>query len=272
MWAPPPGAPEFPSCLLPPQERRLARQSAARTAEGGPHAELAKLPTYYIMDAGQDMAQTVAAEMPSLEQVAACAWLPDKDLRLYVDAYARTGFQGALNWYRCRTEGRNADLLLFAGRTIDRCSERLHRRLAGLGHSPGTWNAGTHAGRHMHRHADVRIDRGSRTLGAAGKTRWGQRRVAPLPVGAAVISNVLSSLAQVENKVTFEPIKDKIIARNRDLEGRRSSTLPLCLLRHSGCARHCGIIGNCASKGVALTGTVIDIELLLPTLLHLTPI
>ena len=82
-------------------------------------AELAKLPTYYIMDAGQDMAQTVAAEMPSVEEVAACAWLPDKDLRVYVGEYARTGFQGALNWYRCRTEGRNADLRLFAGRTID---------------------------------------------------------------------------------------------------------------------------------------------------------
>jgi pimeloyl-ACP methyl ester carboxylesterase len=82
-------------------------------------AALAPLPTYYIMDAGQTMAQTVAVEMPSDAQIEACAWLPDTELRVYSEAFARTGFQGALNWYRCRTEGRNADLRLFAGRTID---------------------------------------------------------------------------------------------------------------------------------------------------------
>ncbi len=35
-------------------------------------AELAKMPTYYVMDLGKDMAQTSAAEMPSVSQIAAC--------------------------------------------------------------------------------------------------------------------------------------------------------------------------------------------------------
>ncbi|MGQ0836355.1 MAG: alpha/beta fold hydrolase [Gammaproteobacteria bacterium] len=28
-------------------------------------------------------------------------WLPESDLRVYSDAYARSGFRGGLNWYRC---------------------------------------------------------------------------------------------------------------------------------------------------------------------------
>ncbi|MGD9844668.1 MAG: alpha/beta fold hydrolase [Variibacter sp.] len=81
--------------------------------------ELAKLPTYYVMDLDKGMAETVASEMPSPEAIAACRWLPDDELRLYSDAFARTGFQGGLNWYRARTSGANADLGLFGGLTID---------------------------------------------------------------------------------------------------------------------------------------------------------
>ena len=82
--------------------------------------ELAKLPTYYVMDLDQGMAETVAAEMPSPAEIAACKWLPEDELRVYSAEFARTGFQGGLQWYRCRTEGRpNADLELFSGRTID---------------------------------------------------------------------------------------------------------------------------------------------------------
>jgi len=82
--------------------------------------ELAKLPTYYVMDRDQDMAATVAPHVPSPQAIAACRWLPDDDLRVYGDEYARTGFQGGLQWYRCGTSGADAqDLRLFAGRTID---------------------------------------------------------------------------------------------------------------------------------------------------------
>ncbi|MBL8534559.1 MAG: alpha/beta hydrolase, partial [Betaproteobacteria bacterium] len=34
--------------------------------------------------------------------------------------YQRTGFQGGLQWYRCRTQaGESDELLLYSGRTID---------------------------------------------------------------------------------------------------------------------------------------------------------
>ena len=82
--------------------------------------ELAKLPTYYVMDLDKGMAETVAAEMPSASEIAACRWLTEDELRVYSAEFTRTGFQGGLQWYRCRTAGTpNADLELFSGRTID---------------------------------------------------------------------------------------------------------------------------------------------------------
>jgi pimeloyl-ACP methyl ester carboxylesterase len=86
---------------------------AAPTAD-----EFAKLPDYYVMDLGQGMAQTVAPQMPTPAQIAACTWLPEGELAVYTAEFARTGLQGGLQWYRCATEGVNADLQLFAGRTI----------------------------------------------------------------------------------------------------------------------------------------------------------
>ena len=76
--------------------------------------ELAKMPTYYIMDLDKTMAETVAPEMPP----GPSPWLTENELAVYSAAYERTGFQGGLQWYRCRTEGRNKDLDAF-GRTID---------------------------------------------------------------------------------------------------------------------------------------------------------
>jgi len=82
--------------------------------------ELAKLPTYYIMDLDKGMAETVAEERPCAAEVAACAWLPDSALGVYSAEYARTGFQGGLQWYRCKTGGKfTAELQLYAGRSID---------------------------------------------------------------------------------------------------------------------------------------------------------
>jgi pimeloyl-ACP methyl ester carboxylesterase len=82
--------------------------------------ELAKMPTYYIMDAALGMAETVAAEMPSPARIAACSWLTDDELKVYSDEYTRTGFQGGLNWYRSRTEGIGlGDLQVFSGRGVD---------------------------------------------------------------------------------------------------------------------------------------------------------
>jgi pimeloyl-ACP methyl ester carboxylesterase len=82
--------------------------------------ELAKMPTYYIMDAALGMAATVAAEMPSAEQIAACRWLTEDELTVYSGEYSRTGFQGGLQWYRCRTAGIGLEeQQVFSGRSID---------------------------------------------------------------------------------------------------------------------------------------------------------
>jgi pimeloyl-ACP methyl ester carboxylesterase len=83
-------------------------------------SELAKMPTYYIMDLNQGIAETMAAHMPSQAQIAACRWLTEEDLQVYSTEYVRTGFQGGLNYYRILTDPRfDAELNSFSGRTID---------------------------------------------------------------------------------------------------------------------------------------------------------
>ncbi len=83
-------------------------------------SELEKMPTYYIMDLDKGMAETVAEEMPSASEIAANKWLPEAELRVYSSEYGRTGFQGALNWYRCMTSAKYlGELQVFSGRTID---------------------------------------------------------------------------------------------------------------------------------------------------------
>jgi len=88
--------------------------------KGWAAGELAKLPTYYVMDLASTMAETVAGEMPSAETIAANKWLPDSELSFYSSEYARTGFQGGLQWYRCGTSGAFIrELETYSGRTID---------------------------------------------------------------------------------------------------------------------------------------------------------
>jgi pimeloyl-ACP methyl ester carboxylesterase len=82
--------------------------------------ELAKLPTYYVMDLAKNMAETVAAEMPPADAIAANSWLPDRELAFYAGEYTRIGFQGGLQWYRCGTSGAfTGELQTWSGRTID---------------------------------------------------------------------------------------------------------------------------------------------------------
>src|SRR5690349_17162909 len=82
--------------------------------------EIAKLPSYYVMDLAEDMAATVAHEMPSAAEIAANKWLPDSELAVYAAEYERNGFQGGLQWYRCGTSGAFApELQTWSGRTID---------------------------------------------------------------------------------------------------------------------------------------------------------
>jgi pimeloyl-ACP methyl ester carboxylesterase len=83
-------------------------------------AELARLPTYYVMDLAKTMPETVAEEMPDAAAIASNQWLPDGELSFYAAEYERTGFQGGLQWYRCGTTGAfDAELQTWSGRTID---------------------------------------------------------------------------------------------------------------------------------------------------------
>jgi pimeloyl-ACP methyl ester carboxylesterase len=78
------------------------------------------MPTYYIMDAGATMGETVAPYLPSRAEIDVCQWMIEAEMAVYAGEYARTGFQGGLNWYRTRFEAALvAEQSLFAGRTID---------------------------------------------------------------------------------------------------------------------------------------------------------
>jgi pimeloyl-ACP methyl ester carboxylesterase len=82
--------------------------------------ELARLPAYYAMNLTADMAAAVAPFMPSPGAIAACRWLTDAELSVYVSEFERTGFQGGLQWYRCGTGGLTArDLAAWSGQRIE---------------------------------------------------------------------------------------------------------------------------------------------------------
>ena len=82
--------------------------------------EAAKMPTYYIMDFDDTMADTVAQEVPSQNQIDSCVWLTDEELDIYAIEYGRTGFQGGLNWYRSGSYSPNQKIMRsFAGMKID---------------------------------------------------------------------------------------------------------------------------------------------------------
>jgi pimeloyl-ACP methyl ester carboxylesterase len=98
---------------------------SADWAGNRPHAlasaaveELARLPSYYVMPLGATMPAAVARDAPGAD--AAARWLPDAELDVYTQEFARTGFQGGLNWYRCITDaGQMAELQMFDGTRIE---------------------------------------------------------------------------------------------------------------------------------------------------------
>ena len=68
------------------------------------------------------MPDTVASEMKGEDESLTTAWLSDDELKIYVDEWKRTGFQGGLNWYRAQTSAspvQKRDMLLFAGKKIE---------------------------------------------------------------------------------------------------------------------------------------------------------
>jgi pimeloyl-ACP methyl ester carboxylesterase len=128
---------------------------------------LAMMPTYYVMDLHETMAQIVTHEMPTGDTIAACRWLPEHELRVYSGEYARTGFQGGLNWYRCAADAAcSAELQAFAGRTIDVPSLFIAGRCDwGVYQNPGAFEA-------MHGSACTRM-RGCHLIDGAG--HWVQQ-------------------------------------------------------------------------------------------------
>jgi pimeloyl-ACP methyl ester carboxylesterase len=89
----------------------------ARTAE-----ELAKMPTYYVMERDKGMAANVGPFMPSAAEIARCAWLTEAEVGVYVSEYSRTEFTGALQGYRVRrgTDAKSiAEMHTFSGCTVD---------------------------------------------------------------------------------------------------------------------------------------------------------
>jgi pimeloyl-ACP methyl ester carboxylesterase len=98
------------------------KQNKPHPLKGRTPEEMAKIPTYYVMEADKGMAATVAPFMPTPAELAACKWLTDDEVAVYVTEYARTEFTGALQGYRVRrgTDAKSiAEMHTFSGRTID---------------------------------------------------------------------------------------------------------------------------------------------------------
>ena len=82
--------------------------------------------------------------------------------------YARTGFQGGLQWYRCGTSGAfTAELADLVG-PQHRRALLLHLGQAGLGHLSAPRRIRGDAGQRLHPHARLSSGRWRRPLGAAG--------------------------------------------------------------------------------------------------------
>ena len=74
-------------------------------------AILAEMPPYYIMKADETMAEAVASHDPGTES----SWLSNTDLEVYTSEFARTTFQGGLNWYQF---GLSGELRVFSQKRI----------------------------------------------------------------------------------------------------------------------------------------------------------
>lgn len=83
-------------------------------------ASFAALPYYYIMPLAETMAECLAPYAPSTEDISRNTWLSDDELVVYVTQYSASGFQGALNAYRCLTDPlMSEDLQVFTGKQIE---------------------------------------------------------------------------------------------------------------------------------------------------------
>lgn len=88
--------------------------------EGSPPSVFSTLPNYYIMPLSETMPGCLLAYAPSTDKIISNMWLPDSELAVYVAQYTKTGFQGALNTYRCLTDPRwLEDLRVLTGKQVE---------------------------------------------------------------------------------------------------------------------------------------------------------
>jgi pimeloyl-ACP methyl ester carboxylesterase len=83
---------------------------------------LLEMPGYYIMPQDKSFPEVIKHDMQGEDYSKTESWLSKEDLVVYVSEWSRTGFQGALNWYRAQTASTPQsakDLFLFAGRRIE---------------------------------------------------------------------------------------------------------------------------------------------------------
>jgi len=152
----------------------------ARTA-----AEMAQIPTYYVMERDKGMAETVAPFVPSAAEIAACKWLTEAEVDVYATEYARTQFTGALQGYRVRRgSDRRASPSCGRSRAARSTCLRCSSAAAATGRLSDAGRRGQNAEDRVH--ADDRLPsrRGSGPLGAAGAARTGEqaaRTVSPRP-------------------------------------------------------------------------------------------
>ena len=132
----------------------------ARIAE-----EMAKIPTYYVMEKDKGMAETVAPFMPSPAEVAACKWLDrrrSRRVRVRVRSHAvhwRT--PGVSRASRIGPEESRRDAYVLG--PLDRCPIDVRWRKERLGHLSDTWRRGQNADHRVH--ADGRISISSKAPG-----------------------------------------------------------------------------------------------------------
>lgn len=88
--------------------------------------QLALLPQHYTLPLNATMKDAITSLMASTSCTLSAAeestafWLPAPDLEVYVQEFARTGFQGMLNWYRVSTSPPlMAELQLWAGKKVE---------------------------------------------------------------------------------------------------------------------------------------------------------
>ena len=105
---------------------------------------LAQLPNYYVLPRARSMAEAVHADCVGEDLSRLHEWLSDAELALYAAEFARSGFQGGLNWYRASTSAEeNLPLRLYAGARITVPALFIGWR-KGLGHSSDAGCAAGH--------------------------------------------------------------------------------------------------------------------------------